>query len=432
MDEMVVCETIRGGHSLVPRDSLRPRRTAYGVVCDSHGRLLAIELVETRKLVLPGGGVEQGESEQTALRREVAEETGVLVEPGPVVGDADAFYWDESSRKRGTSTFAACSAPSPKRIPQRWDSRKGLPSGSTRWICLRRIFKGHLGSSWPTMCCEVPRHGAGRISSLHLRFCAGPGGSGGKAAMRMSQESWSQVGPWREPADLVGYGFGQSRVVIMNEAHDGWKRCVRTRVVGRSILPAAHEAGVRDLAMEALFPHSFVLAANRLRRVPPKDEGYLSQPDMRALIQAALDLGWTLWPYEADLEKRPVEVGDDFMTTAFTNWREREQAKNLAHILQQLPESASLLVWCGNSHGYKLAYGGEWTPMGWHLIREAELVPFVIDQTLTVFSPQLVEPLRETLEARGGTAGLLRQDAGPLSHRHDVDAFVFSLDNDLR
>lgn len=66
------------------------------------------------------------------------------------------------------------------------------------------------------------------------------------------------------------------------------------------------------------------------------------------------------------------------------------------------------------------------------LIREAELEPFVIDQTRTVFGPQLVEPLRATLEAHGGTAGLLRQDAGPLSRRQDVDAFVFSLDNELR
>ncbi len=70
--------------------------------------------------------------------------------------------------------------------------------------------------------------------------------------------------------------------------------------------------------------------------------------------------------------------------------------------------------------------------MGCHLARSGEFDPFVIDQALSVFRPDLVEPMRETLESLGGTAGLLRRDAGPLAHRRDVDAFVFSLDNELR
>jgi hypothetical protein len=41
---------------------------------------------------------------------------------------------------------------------------------------------------------------------------------------------------------------------MMNEAHSGLRRSVRTRIVGKSILRAAHESGVRHLAMEALRP----------------------------------------------------------------------------------------------------------------------------------------------------------------------------------
>ncbi|MDP8932084.1 MAG: NUDIX hydrolase [Actinomycetota bacterium] len=97
MEDLVTCETLEGSLRLVPRRSLRPRRTVYGLVFDRQGRLLAIALPATGKFVLPGGGVEVGESDETALRREVAEETGVPVEPGPVVGDSEAFYWDEPS-----------------------------------------------------------------------------------------------------------------------------------------------------------------------------------------------------------------------------------------------------------------------------------------------------------------------------------------------
>jgi hypothetical protein len=45
----------------------------------------------------------------------------------------------------------------------------------------------------------------------------------------------------------------------------------------------------------------------QLEAVPevPADYGYLAQPDMRALMQAALDLGWTLVPYEADFSLQP-------------------------------------------------------------------------------------------------------------------------------
>ncbi|MDP8932082.1 MAG: hypothetical protein M3O70_26815 [Actinomycetota bacterium] len=58
---------------------------------------------------------------------------------------------------------------------------------------------------------------------------------------------------------------------------------------------------------------------------------------MMALIQGALDLGWTLWPYGADFDKPPAEIGDDPLSVAYTNWRDWEQARNLARILHQLP-----------------------------------------------------------------------------------------------
>ncbi len=57
---------------------------------------------------------------------------------------------------------------------------------------------------------------------------------------------------WRPVEDLIGWGFAHAPVVMANEAHNGLARCIRTRDVGVRMIRAAHQAGVRRLAMEAL------------------------------------------------------------------------------------------------------------------------------------------------------------------------------------
>jgi hypothetical protein len=141
--------------------------------------------------------------------------------------------------------------------------------------------------------------------------------------------------------------------------------------------------GVRHLAMEALRPGD-AQATNTSRRPPDTADGYLAQPDMRALIQAALELGWTLWPYEADFDHAPAAlVQQGLMSQAFSNWREAEQARNLAAVLAGLAASDRLLVWCGNGHASKVA-GEDWSSMGYQFAALVAEGAFVIDQTVTV------------------------------------------------
>ena len=212
--------------------------------------------------------------------------------------------------------------------------------------------------------------------------------------------------------------------------------------------------------MEALQP-AYVEDANRTRQAPAVWAGYLGQPEMRALVQAALDLGWMLWAYEADLNRWLAErhgltlphAGEspaavlgpllqpyqaELRSIDFTNWREEEQARNLTGILATLPDNAKLLVWCGNGHLTKIATQG-WLPMGYHLSQQG-VAPFVIDQTRTVNfgtdhdSPRgaLVERFRADLEARGGTAGWLSAEApADAPPAFGADAVVLSLDNNL-
>jgi hypothetical protein len=201
----------------------------------------------------------------------------------------------------------------------------------------------------------------------------------------------------RTPDELVEIGFARSRVVLVNEAHNGDLRCIRTREIGRRILPTAHAAGVRHLAMESLWSRELIEEANRTRFLPQVADGYLSQPEMRSLIQAALDLDWTLIGYEAGLYQQPPDL--DPMGMAFTNWREEQQAANL--------------------------------------VRRG-IDPFVIDQCVTVefpgLSPLVAQDLREIapqLARLGGTAGFLAEETPPPWDRPGVDAVLLSLHNRL-
>ena len=166
---------------------------------------------------------------------------------------------------------------------------------------------------------------------------------------------------WRSPEELVTIGFQCSTVVMMNEAHNDLKRCIRTREIGRRILPAANQAGVRHLAMEALWPYSFAAEANRTRQVPAMpEEGYLAQPEMRIFMQAALDLGWTLVPYEADYEAHPAELekwessnlnqeqqahSRSKARMESQNWRKNQQARTIANTLDKLPAGTDIYIY---------------------------------------------------------------------------------------
>lgn len=243
----------------------------------------------------------------------------------------------------------------------------------------------------------------------------------------------------RTPEDLVEIGFGRSRVVMMNEAHDGWRRCVRTREVGVRILPVAYGAGARHLAMEALWSADLAREANGARRAPegdPREIGYLAQPEMRELAQAALDLGFELVHYEADFDDL-LSAGEDPMGPAVTNRREEVQARNLARALALLPTGARMLVWCGNGHLYK-APGERWLPMGYRFRERAGVDPFAIDQVRTVAFPGLATPAHRALDlhaprlvAMGGTAGWLTEEAPPDLRRDSEDAFLISVRNEL-
>ena len=156
------------------------------------------------------------------------------------------------------------------------------------------------------------------------------------------------------------------------------------------------------------------------------------------MIGTALDLGWTLWAYEAQFDVTPETDRAWLRSQEFTNWREREQAANLCRLLEPAA-GEPMLVWCGNGHATKEKVQ-DWVPMGWHFREMSGTDPFVIDQTVTVafdgepqrWKRELLDSLAGPLAALGGTAAILREQAPPpLEWRTGVDALVVSTDNAL-
>lgn len=61
-----------------------PREAARAVLLDRDGRMALLFVSKYGFYSLPGGGVERGESKLDALRREMREETGCVIEDNPI------------------------------------------------------------------------------------------------------------------------------------------------------------------------------------------------------------------------------------------------------------------------------------------------------------------------------------------------------------
>ena len=71
------------------------RKACRGIIIDESRRILLSYETVTDLWMLPGGGIEDGETERECCRREVAEETGVIFEPSECVLEIDEYYEDE-------------------------------------------------------------------------------------------------------------------------------------------------------------------------------------------------------------------------------------------------------------------------------------------------------------------------------------------------
>jgi hypothetical protein len=230
---------------------------------------------------------------------------------------------------------------------------------------------------------------------------------------------------WLTPEQLCREGFRRSRVVMINEAQGGGRRCVRNRVIGRRILPVAWVGGARLLAMEMLGPPG---------GDPPAPE-VLQQPDMAALLATAGGLGFRLSGYDADGKTIPIKLRTKMRSPLFSNWRDSVQAANLAALVKELPADQRMLVWATNLHHSKVRYMA-YQPTGWRFRQLTGVDPFVIDQTVTVafVERRATNPVlgwaQAELRRRDGNAGYIWREGLPRLSAGS-DAWLLSLDNRL-
>jgi len=90
---MITCTTWDGKHKQVPKETLIIRPATYGVV-EHNDAILLVKSKTLHKWIIPGGGVEKGETLIEALIREVREETAITVTDPILLTFREGFFYN--------------------------------------------------------------------------------------------------------------------------------------------------------------------------------------------------------------------------------------------------------------------------------------------------------------------------------------------------
>ncbi len=155
-----------------------------------------------------------------------------------------------------------------------------------------------------------------------------------------------------------------NRVVMINEAHDNPSH----RVFTASLLEGLYQQGFRYLAMEMLDNYP----GKKITKVNAFSGYYTVEPVAGELIRKAIELGYTLVPYE-DTDARHTTSKE----------REYAQANNLYNYIKGLDKSAKILVHAGYTHIQEAAMpdAGIPIPMAAYFKIISGIDPLTIDQT---------------------------------------------------
>ncbi|WP_157676746.1 hypothetical protein [Chryseobacterium sp. T16E-39] len=151
----------------------------------------------------------------------------------------------------------------------------------------------------------------------------------------------------------------KNEIVILNEAHHYSSH----RTFATSLLKGLYENGYRYLGLEAIGDDSI-----NVRKFPTTQSGfYTSEPQFGSFIKTALDLGFTIFKYEAIQGENGKE-------------REIKQADNIYKFMQE-NKKGKYFIYCGYGHAYE-GKDPHWEKtMAGRLSDLTKINPFTIDQT---------------------------------------------------
>lgn len=113
---MIKCTDLYGNDVEIDEAYVKPSTRVYGVVTRKNNgvdELLVITIKSTGKFYLPGGGIDPGESDETALEREFLEEVGLKVtvkEKLPVEGCINFHHNTYKETWVATVRFYSCAS----------------------------------------------------------------------------------------------------------------------------------------------------------------------------------------------------------------------------------------------------------------------------------------------------------------------------------
>ena len=112
----------------------RARRACRAILAKD-GKILCSYETVTDQWMIPGGGLEDGESEEACCIREVREETGFLIRPSECFLEIDEYYQHERFISR---YFTGEITGETERLLTAWERETGM---EPRWIPLEEILK---------------------------------------------------------------------------------------------------------------------------------------------------------------------------------------------------------------------------------------------------------------------------------------------------
>lgn len=112
LQRTIICYDVFDRVWEIPANRIGVRLCAYGFILNRDGELLVVRMKTTKKLWLPGGGVEIHESLEDGLRRETREETGIEIRVGERIHIMERFFYYQplDEAYRATMHFFLCDA----------------------------------------------------------------------------------------------------------------------------------------------------------------------------------------------------------------------------------------------------------------------------------------------------------------------------------